>query len=168
MFEQADWLMPEEILRWMNFKNEHWAFFSQPQEWIKSFVSSSHRYYPQTINMTTVARTVKELDDLIAAVDSRAMQPKYAGCHGPNSLAGGNSDIGVPALDTYHMLLYTIPGTFHIVAAIIKETLKLLLLGKSGSTKNAITAAIEGTALPRGEPAQCSWVKYGWSIRSTP
>ena len=49
LFEQADWLVLEEILLWMNFKNQHWAWFAKPLRWIKAFASASHRYYPQHI-----------------------------------------------------------------------------------------------------------------------
>jgi hypothetical protein len=69
----------------------------------------------------------------------------------------------VPALEYYNMLLFTIPGTFHIVAGVIKDLLKHLLVGKSQKVKDAITMSIEHTVNARGEPAMCSWVKHDWS-----
>jgi hypothetical protein len=96
VFEQADWLMLEEILLWMNFKNPHWAFFSQPLISIKAHDSASHRYYPQHLSNSTLEdgpRTAKELAEWIEASGSKPAN--QSGCKGLTSLAGGNHDIGV-------------------------------------------------------------------------
>jgi hypothetical protein len=163
LFEGGDGPMLEEVLRWMNFKNMFWAFWSMGLKWIKAHQSSSHRYYPQALNMDTRLRTFKEVDQIIEQVATGQCTAREGGCHGRSSLGGGNADIGVERLEYWHQLLAAVPGTFHIVAGIIKDTLEHFLVGKTAAVRTAIILSITKATVARGEKSACVWPRYGFT-----